>query len=63
MCLYSALNPTCQVLIPSLLSPEVFPNVSAISLHLLDLEGNEEQLQSLRLEIEELAISMLHQVH
>uniref|UniRef100_A0A3Q4GK40 Malate dehydrogenase 1B, NAD (soluble) n=1 Tax=Neolamprologus brichardi TaxID=32507 RepID=A0A3Q4GK40_NEOBR len=56
-----ALNPTCQVLIPSLLSPEVFPNVSAISLHLLDLEGNEEQLQSLRLEIEELAISMLHQ--
>ncbi|XP_006805029.1 putative malate dehydrogenase 1B isoform X2 [Neolamprologus brichardi] len=31
-------------------------------LHLLDLEGNEEQLQSLRLEIEELAISMLHQV-
>ncbi|XP_004552726.3 putative malate dehydrogenase 1B isoform X1 [Maylandia zebra] len=57
-----ALNPTCQVLIPSLLSPEVFPNVSAISLRLLDLEGNEEQLQSLRLEIEELAISMLHQV-
>uniref|UniRef100_A0A3Q3BTQ3 Malate dehydrogenase 1B, NAD (soluble) n=1 Tax=Haplochromis burtoni TaxID=8153 RepID=A0A3Q3BTQ3_HAPBU len=56
-----ALNPTCQVLIPSLLSPEVFPNVSAISLHLLDLEGNEEQLQSLMLEIEELAISMLHQ--
>ncbi|XP_039894370.1 putative malate dehydrogenase 1B isoform X2 [Simochromis diagramma] len=31
-------------------------------LHLLDLEGNKEQLQSLRLEIEELAISMLHQV-
>ncbi|XP_076736352.1 putative malate dehydrogenase 1B isoform X2 [Maylandia zebra] len=31
-------------------------------LRLLDLEGNEEQLQSLRLEIEELAISMLHQV-
>ncbi|XP_005730953.1 putative malate dehydrogenase 1B isoform X2 [Pundamilia nyererei] len=31
-------------------------------LHLLDLEGNEEQLQSLMLEIEELAISMLHQV-
>ncbi|XP_005450127.1 putative malate dehydrogenase 1B isoform X3 [Oreochromis niloticus] len=41
---------------------QVFPKVSAISLHLLDLEGNEEQLQSLRLEIEELAISMLHQV-
>ncbi|XP_039894371.1 putative malate dehydrogenase 1B isoform X3 [Simochromis diagramma] len=41
---------------------QVFPNVSAISLHLLDLEGNKEQLQSLRLEIEELAISMLHQV-
>ncbi|XP_026014987.1 putative malate dehydrogenase 1B isoform X3 [Astatotilapia calliptera] len=41
---------------------QVFPNVSAISLRLLDLEGNEEQLQSLRLEIEELAISMLHQV-
>ncbi|XP_030611457.1 putative malate dehydrogenase 1B isoform X2 [Archocentrus centrarchus] len=51
-----------HVWIIGLLSPEVFPKVSAISLHLLDLEGNEEELQGLRLEIEGLAISTLHQV-
>ncbi|XP_034407348.1 putative malate dehydrogenase 1B isoform X2 [Cyclopterus lumpus] len=49
-------------LIPNLLSAEVFPHVSAISLHLLDLEGNEEGLQWLRIETEDMALRQLHQV-
>ncbi|XP_075950591.1 putative malate dehydrogenase 1B [Anarhichas minor] len=58
----SALNPTSHFLIPNLLSAEVFPHVSTISLHLLDLEGTEEGLQGLRMETEDLALSLLHQV-
>ncbi|KAM8904094.1 putative malate dehydrogenase 1B isoform 2-T2 [Spinachia spinachia] len=58
----SALNPTCNFLIPNLLSAEVFPHVSAISLHLLDLEGNEKGLQGLRMATEDLALHLLHQV-
>uniref|UniRef100_A0A8C2WSZ1 Malate dehydrogenase 1B, NAD (soluble) n=1 Tax=Cyclopterus lumpus TaxID=8103 RepID=A0A8C2WSZ1_CYCLU len=57
----SALNPTSHFLIPNLLSAEVFPHVSAISLHLLDLEGNEEGLQWLRIETEDMALRQLHQ--
>ncbi|KAF1371762.1 hypothetical protein PFLUV_G00272470 [Perca fluviatilis] len=41
---------------------QVFPHVSAISLHLLDLEGNMEELQWLRMETEDLALRLLHQV-
>lgn len=58
----SALSPTCNVLIPNLLSAEVFPSVSAISIHLLDLDGSEEGLQWLRKEAEDLALCLLHQV-
>ncbi|XP_074520857.1 putative malate dehydrogenase 1B [Halichoeres trimaculatus] len=58
----SALSPTCHFLIPNLLSAEVFPHVSAVSLHLLDLEGDEEELQGLRMETEDLALPLLHQV-
>ncbi|XP_040035555.2 putative malate dehydrogenase 1B isoform X1 [Gasterosteus aculeatus] len=58
----SALNPTCNFLIPNLLSAEVFPHVSTISLHLLDLKGNEEGLRGLRMETEDLALPLLHQV-
>ncbi|XP_070786927.1 putative malate dehydrogenase 1B [Enoplosus armatus] len=58
----SALSPTCHFLIPNLFSAEVFPHISAISLHLLDLEGNEEELQWLRMETEDLALCLLHQV-
>ncbi|XP_044200486.1 putative malate dehydrogenase 1B isoform X3 [Thunnus albacares] len=58
----SALSPACHFLIPNLLSTEVFPQVSAICLHLLDPEGNEEALQWLRLETEDLALPLLHQV-
>ncbi|XP_023126318.2 putative malate dehydrogenase 1B isoform X2 [Amphiprion ocellaris] len=57
-----ALSPTCHILIPNLLSAEVFPQVSVISLHLLELQGNVEELQGLRMEIEDLAPSLLHQV-
>ncbi|KAK5847618.1 hypothetical protein PBY51_016732 [Eleginops maclovinus] len=58
----SALSPTSHFLIPNLLSAEVFPNTSAISLHLLDLEGKEEQLQWLRMETENMALPLLYQV-
>ncbi|XP_056226879.1 putative malate dehydrogenase 1B [Seriola aureovittata] len=58
----SALSPTCHLLIPNLLSAEVFPHVDAISLHLLDLEGGEEQLQGLKIEMENLGLPLLHQV-
>ncbi|XP_062236476.1 putative malate dehydrogenase 1B [Platichthys flesus] len=58
----SALSPTSHFLIPNLLSAKVFPLASVISLHLLDLEGDEEDLQGLKMEAEDLAIPMLHQV-
>nr|XP_046238892.1 putative malate dehydrogenase 1B [Scatophagus argus] len=58
----SALSLTCNFLIPSLLSAEVFPHVSAISLHLFDLDGSEEGLQRLKMETEDLALRLLHQV-
>lgn len=58
----SALNPTCQLLIPNLLSAEVFPLATAICVHLLELDGDEEGLQGLRMEIEDLALHLLHQV-
>ncbi|KAM9334300.1 putative malate dehydrogenase 1B [Symphorus nematophorus] len=58
----SALSPACHFLIPSLLSAEMFPHVSAISLHLLGLDGNEEELQRLRMEVEDLGLHLLHQV-
>ncbi|CAN9498423.1 unnamed protein product [Ophioblennius macclurei] len=57
-----ALSPTCHTLIPRLLSAELFPEVSVISLHLLDLEGTEEDLESLRMETQDLALSKLYQV-
>lgn len=40
----------------------MLPGVSAVGLHLLDVEGSEEELQGLRMETEDLALSMLHQV-
>ncbi|XP_060922883.1 putative malate dehydrogenase 1B [Limanda limanda] len=58
----SALSPTSHFLIPNLLSAKVFPLASVISLHLLDLEGDEEDLQWLKMSAEDLAIPMLHQV-
>lgn len=60
--LFSALNSAYHLLIPNLLSTEVFPHATAISLHLLDVEGDEEGLQWLRMETEDLALPLLHQV-
>ncbi|KAM9766749.1 putative malate dehydrogenase 1B [Menidia menidia] len=57
-----ALSPTSHVLIPRVLSTEVFPNTEAVSLHLLDLDGDGGELQELRQETEDLALSMLHEV-
>lgn len=58
----SALSPKCLFLIPNLLSGEALPGVSLISLHLLDLDGSEEDLQQLKRDTEELAFPRLHQV-
>uniref|UniRef100_A0A3Q3GT77 Malate dehydrogenase 1B, NAD (soluble) n=1 Tax=Labrus bergylta TaxID=56723 RepID=A0A3Q3GT77_9LABR len=60
-CDADALSPTCRFLIPALLSAEVFLHVSAISLHLLHLEGEEDELEELKVETEDLALPLLHQ--
>ncbi|XP_037552673.1 putative malate dehydrogenase 1B [Nematolebias whitei] len=57
-----ALSPTGHILIPHLLSAEAFPKVPAVVLHLLDLEGDEEEMQALRMDVEDLALGVLHQV-
>ncbi|AWO95763.1 putative malate dehydrogenase 1B [Scophthalmus maximus] len=57
----SALSPTCEILIPNLFSAEVFRCV-AISLHLLDLKADKEGMQGLKMEVEDLALPLLHQV-
>lgn len=59
---YSALNSTSQFLISHLLSADVFPNVSTIDVHLLDLDGDEEELHQLKNELEHQALHLLHQV-
>uniref|UniRef100_A0AAY4ASU6 Lactate/malate dehydrogenase C-terminal domain-containing protein n=1 Tax=Denticeps clupeoides TaxID=299321 RepID=A0AAY4ASU6_9TELE len=51
----SALNPTCYSLIPQLFTPEVFPNASLISLHLLEIGGDKEVIDGIRMETEDLA--------
>ncbi|XP_029030419.1 putative malate dehydrogenase 1B isoform X2 [Betta splendens] len=57
-----ALNPTCHILIPNLLSAEVFPHTTAIILHMLEVEGDEEELKGLKMETEDLALPLLHHV-
>lgn len=59
---FSALSPTCLSLILNLLSGEVLPGVSFISLNLLDLDGSEEDLQQLKTDTEELAFPRPYQV-
>lgn len=59
---FSALNPKCLFLIPNLLLGESLHGVSLISLHLLDLDGSEQDLQQLKRDTEELAFPRLHQV-
>ncbi|XP_078787782.1 putative malate dehydrogenase 1B isoform X4 [Oryzias latipes] len=57
-----AASHTSRILIPNLLSAEIFPKAPAVSLHLLDLDENEEELQRLREETQSLALSMLRRV-
>ncbi|XP_059905347.1 putative malate dehydrogenase 1B [Gadus macrocephalus] len=60
-----ALNPTCSILIPHLLSEHIFPRaftLFGISLHLLHWEGEEEALHALHVETEWLGLPLLHQV-
>lgn len=60
--MFSANSSTAQFLISSLISAEVFPNISTIDVHLLDLDGDEEELQHLKNELEHQALHLLHQV-
>lgn len=60
--LSSALNPTCHILIPNLLCADVFPQATAIVLHMLEMEGDEEELKGLKMNTEDLALPLLHQV-
>uniref|UniRef100_A0A8C5HPL0 Lactate/malate dehydrogenase C-terminal domain-containing protein n=1 Tax=Gouania willdenowi TaxID=441366 RepID=A0A8C5HPL0_GOUWI len=57
----SALSPTAHILIPHLVSSEVFPSIPTVSLHLLDLNGTQEDLQALMMETQNLALPLLHQ--
>ncbi|XP_041835080.1 putative malate dehydrogenase 1B isoform X2 [Melanotaenia boesemani] len=57
-----ALSLTSHILIPCLLSAEMFPKVAAISLHLLELKGDGEELEELKRETEDQALAMLHKV-
>ncbi|KAM6893705.1 putative malate dehydrogenase 1B [Xenentodon cancila] len=56
-----ALSPSCHILIPHLLSTEVF-KAHVINLHLLEFEGNEEELQWLGQETRDMALGVLYQV-
>lgn len=58
----SALHPTCYSLIPMLFDSEVFISSPLISLHLLDVGGNDEALHSIRMEAEDLSSPQLHEV-
>ncbi|KAM6945669.1 putative malate dehydrogenase 1B [Aplochiton taeniatus] len=57
-----ALHQTCYSLIPMLFTAGVFSDVPTISLHLLDLEGSEEELLGLQMETEDLALPQIHKV-
>ncbi|XP_023661430.1 putative malate dehydrogenase 1B [Paramormyrops kingsleyae] len=58
----SSLSPTCYHLIPLLLEPGMFRDSPKIHLHLLDVEGDSEALQGLRMEAEDMALPLLHKV-
>ncbi|KAL1022346.1 hypothetical protein UPYG_G00025460 [Umbra pygmaea] len=58
----NALNPTCYNLIPHLFDSGVFQDAPTICLHLLDLSGIEEELQGIRMEMEDLALPPIHKV-
>uniref|UniRef100_H3C1K8 Malate dehydrogenase 1B, NAD (soluble) n=1 Tax=Tetraodon nigroviridis TaxID=99883 RepID=H3C1K8_TETNG len=60
--IFSALSLTSQFLLSSLLTPDVFPNVHTIDVHLLDLDGDEEDLRQMKNELEHQALHLLHQV-
>lgn len=60
--IFSALSSTSQFLLGRLLTPDVFPNFPTIDVHLLDLDGDEEDLHHLKNELEHQALHLLHQV-
>ncbi|XP_043966375.1 putative malate dehydrogenase 1B isoform X3 [Gambusia affinis] len=57
-----ALCLTSQILIPLLLSDEAFPDAQTVALHLLHLSGDEEEMQMLKSDIEDSALSLLYRV-
>ncbi|XP_018585070.1 putative malate dehydrogenase 1B [Scleropages formosus] len=58
----SALSLTCYNLIPLLFGPGVFRDDPAISLHLLEVDGSQEALDGLRMEVEDMALAQLRKV-
>lgn len=62
MCLCSALNPVSYHLTPLLFTSGVFTTVPTVSLHLLDVDANEDSLLALKMEIEDMALSQIHKV-
>ncbi|XP_054915603.1 putative malate dehydrogenase 1B isoform X2 [Poeciliopsis prolifica] len=57
-----ALCLTSQILIPFLLSNETFPDAQTVAIHLLHLSGDEEEMQMLKMDIEDLALRLLYRV-
>ncbi|XP_051867009.1 putative malate dehydrogenase 1B [Pristis pectinata] len=57
-----ALNPACYILIPILLSGEIFGEKTLINLNLLDVEGSMPSLNGLQMEVEDMACPLLHKV-
>lgn len=62
MCVCSALNPICYHLVPLLFTSGTLAAVPTISLHLLDVDANEDSLSALKLEVEDMALPQLHKV-
>lgn len=60
--IFSALSSTSQFLISRLFSPDVLPTFHTIDIHLLDLDGDAEELHQLKNELEHQALPLLHQV-
>ncbi|TTE66794.1 Malate dehydrogenase, cytoplasmic [Bagarius yarrelli] len=58
----SALNPVCYHLVPMLFTSDTLATFPSISLHLLDVDANEESLLAFKMEVEDMVLSQLHQV-
>lgn len=62
MILCSALNPVCYHLVPLLFMSGILAAVPTISLHLLDVDAENDSLLALKMEVEDMAVPQLHKV-